>query len=165
MAATRKRVVTGLERHGLRDDQLVDLARRLGQGEQGVQRRREQKLAAEIDIIKPAHAQDVAGQRQSPRATVPKREGEIAAQPVCGLMPPTFAGRGDEAGFGRDGGQAQRPGQFRPVVQARVGGDDRAVGKLDRLVADPPPASTLMIVSGFARPEFKVEVEVVAAGD
>ncbi len=34
----------------------------------------------------------------------------------------------------------------------------------DRLVSDPPPASTLMIVSGFARPEFKVEVEAVAAG-
>ena len=34
----------------------------------------------------------------------------------------------------------------------------------DRLVADPPPASTLMIVSGFSRPEFKVEIEVVAAG-
>jgi enamine deaminase RidA (YjgF/YER057c/UK114 family) len=33
----------------------------------------------------------------------------------------------------------------------------------DRLVGDPPPASTLMIVSGFARPDFKVEVEVVAA--
>jgi enamine deaminase RidA (YjgF/YER057c/UK114 family) len=34
----------------------------------------------------------------------------------------------------------------------------------DRIVGDPPPASTLMIVSGFARPEFKVEVEVIAAG-
>ena len=34
----------------------------------------------------------------------------------------------------------------------------------DRLVGDPPPASTLMIVSGFARPEFKVEIEVIAAG-
>ena len=33
----------------------------------------------------------------------------------------------------------------------------------DRYVADPLPASTLMIVSGFARPEFLVEVEVVAA--
>jgi enamine deaminase RidA (YjgF/YER057c/UK114 family) len=33
----------------------------------------------------------------------------------------------------------------------------------DRYVATPPPASTLMIVSGFARPEFKVEVEVIAA--
>jgi enamine deaminase RidA (YjgF/YER057c/UK114 family) len=34
----------------------------------------------------------------------------------------------------------------------------------DRLVVNPPPASTLMIVSGFTREEFKVEVEVVAAG-
>ena len=34
----------------------------------------------------------------------------------------------------------------------------------DRLFADPAPASTLMIVSGFARPEFKVEVEVVRGG-
>ncbi|CCV07597.1 Endoribonuclease L-PSP [Mesorhizobium metallidurans STM 2683] len=34
----------------------------------------------------------------------------------------------------------------------------------DRLFSSPAPASTLMIVSGFARPEFKVEIEVVAAG-
>ncbi len=34
----------------------------------------------------------------------------------------------------------------------------------DRLVSDPPPASTLIVVSGFTRPEFLVEVEVVAAG-
>lgn len=33
----------------------------------------------------------------------------------------------------------------------------------DRLFADPPPASTLMIVSGFAREAFKVEIEVIAA--
>lgn len=35
----------------------------------------------------------------------------------------------------------------------------------DRFIAgiDPPPASTLMIVSGFARPEFKIEVEAIAA--
>ena len=33
----------------------------------------------------------------------------------------------------------------------------------DRLVATPPPASTLMIVSGFVRPEFKVEIDVIAA--
>ncbi|ESW86208.1 RidA family protein [Mesorhizobium sp. C280B] len=33
----------------------------------------------------------------------------------------------------------------------------------DRLFASPAPASTLMIVSGFARPEFKVEIEVIAA--
>jgi enamine deaminase RidA (YjgF/YER057c/UK114 family) len=33
----------------------------------------------------------------------------------------------------------------------------------DRFVANPPPASTLVIVSGFTRPEFKVEIEVIAA--
>lgn len=33
----------------------------------------------------------------------------------------------------------------------------------DAHVATPPPASTLVIVSGFTRPEFKVEIEVVAA--
>jgi 2-iminobutanoate/2-iminopropanoate deaminase len=33
----------------------------------------------------------------------------------------------------------------------------------DRLFSDPAPASTLMIVSGFARPEFKVEIEAIAA--
>jgi len=33
----------------------------------------------------------------------------------------------------------------------------------DLYIADPPPASTLMIVAGFSRPEFLVEVEVIAA--
>jgi len=33
----------------------------------------------------------------------------------------------------------------------------------DEFVAVPPPASTLMIVKGFARPEFKIEIEAVAA--
>ena len=33
----------------------------------------------------------------------------------------------------------------------------------DRLFPNPAPASTLLIVSGFSRPEFKIEIEVVAA--
>ncbi|KAB2706277.1 MULTISPECIES: RidA family protein [Brucella] len=33
----------------------------------------------------------------------------------------------------------------------------------DRLFPQPAPASTLMIVSGFTREEFKVEIEAVAA--
>jgi enamine deaminase RidA (YjgF/YER057c/UK114 family) len=33
----------------------------------------------------------------------------------------------------------------------------------DEFIGNPPPASTLMVVQGFARPEFKVEVEAVAA--
>ena len=32
------------------------------------------------------------------------------------------------------------------------------------LFAEPYPASTLMVVSGFARPEFVVEIEAIAAG-
>lgn len=32
----------------------------------------------------------------------------------------------------------------------------------DQYVKDPAPASTLLIVSGFTRPEFKVEVELLA---
>jgi 2-iminobutanoate/2-iminopropanoate deaminase len=32
----------------------------------------------------------------------------------------------------------------------------------DKYVKSPPPASTLMVVSAFARPEFKVEVEAIA---
>lgn len=32
------------------------------------------------------------------------------------------------------------------------------------LFAEPYPASTLMVVAGFARPEFVVEVEAIAAG-
>jgi enamine deaminase RidA (YjgF/YER057c/UK114 family) len=34
----------------------------------------------------------------------------------------------------------------------------------DRLFVDPAPASTLMIVSGFAREAFKEEIEAIAAG-
>ena len=33
----------------------------------------------------------------------------------------------------------------------------------DEFVGNPPPASTLMVVQGFSRPEFKVEIEAVAA--
>jgi enamine deaminase RidA (YjgF/YER057c/UK114 family) len=33
----------------------------------------------------------------------------------------------------------------------------------DRHVAPPPPASTLVVVRALARPEFKVEIEAVAA--
>lgn len=38
------------------------------------------------------------------------------------------------------------------------------MGVRNALFAEPYPASTLMIVSGFARPEFVVEIEAIAAG-
>ena len=33
----------------------------------------------------------------------------------------------------------------------------------DEFVGSPPPTSTLLVVSGFSRPEFKVEIEAIAA--
>ncbi|MCP4384361.1 MAG: RidA family protein [Hyphomicrobiales bacterium] len=52
-------------------------------------------------------------------------------------------------------------------INAYVTGREHMAGYMavrDRFTGDPPPASTLMIVSGFTRPELLVEVEVVAAG-
>ena len=51
-------------------------------------------------------------------------------------------------------------------INAFVTGREHLKGYMavrDSYIADPPPASTLMIVSGFSRPEFLVEVEIIAA--
>jgi 2-iminobutanoate/2-iminopropanoate deaminase len=51
-------------------------------------------------------------------------------------------------------------------INAWVTGREHLPGYMksrDRQFPGTPPASTLMIVSGFARPEFLVEVEAVAA--
>lgn len=51
-------------------------------------------------------------------------------------------------------------------INAYVSHRDHLAGYMrarDRYVSEPPPASTLMIVSGFAREEFLVEIEVLAA--
>ena len=57
---------------------------------------------------------------------------------------------------------------FADIVRINAYVTDRAhmasyMAVRDRYVALPAPASTLMIVSGFTRPEFKVEVEAIAA--
>src|SRR5215475_2567311 len=52
-------------------------------------------------------------------------------------------------------------------INAFVTGREHLKGYMearDQFVSDPPPASTLMIVSGFSRPEFLVEIEIIAAG-
>ena len=51
-------------------------------------------------------------------------------------------------------------------INAYVTGREHLAGYMaarDRVISTPPPASTLMIVSGFAREIFKVEVEAIAA--
>ncbi|MFA5902223.1 MAG: Rid family hydrolase [Hyphomicrobium sp.] len=57
---------------------------------------------------------------------------------------------------------------FADIVRINAYVNDRAhmaayMAARDKYVSSPPPASTLMIVSGFTRAEFKVEVEIVAA--
>lgn len=51
-------------------------------------------------------------------------------------------------------------------INAYVTGREHMAGYMkvrDEFTGSPPPASTLMIVSGFTREEFVVEVEVIAA--
>jgi enamine deaminase RidA (YjgF/YER057c/UK114 family) len=51
-------------------------------------------------------------------------------------------------------------------INAFVSGREHLQGYMrvrDQYIADPPPASTLIIVSGFSRPEFLIEIEVIAA--
>jgi enamine deaminase RidA (YjgF/YER057c/UK114 family) len=57
---------------------------------------------------------------------------------------------------------------FADIVRINAYVTDRAhmapyMAVRDRYAASPPPASTLMIVGGFTRAEFKVEVEAIAA--
>ncbi|WP_097109332.1 RidA family protein [Hoeflea halophila] len=58
--------------------------------------------------------------------------------------------------------------QLKDIVRINAFVTDRAhlpgyMKVRDQLFGDPAPASTLMIVSGFAREAFKVEIEVIAA--
>jgi enamine deaminase RidA (YjgF/YER057c/UK114 family) len=51
-------------------------------------------------------------------------------------------------------------------INAYVSGAEHLSGYMkvrDEFIGKPPPASTLLVVSGFSRPEFKVEIEAVAA--
>jgi enamine deaminase RidA (YjgF/YER057c/UK114 family) len=62
-----------------------------------------------------------------------------------------------EAGFGRE--HVVRLGAFLTEAEDRP----RYMAVRDAWVADPPPASTLLIVKALALPAFKVEVEAIAA--
>jgi enamine deaminase RidA (YjgF/YER057c/UK114 family) len=89
-----------------------------------------------------------------------------------------------EGGRVPEGAQAQAQICFHSIdhILAEAGMDRRHILRLNAYVTDrshmpgymeardawlhgiaPPPASTLMIVSGFTRPEFVVEIEALAA--
>ena len=93
--------------------------------------------------------------------------GQLGANPD-GSVPPTVEGQAERcfeniaAILGAGGMALSDVVRVNAYVTAR----EHMQGYMavrDRYVGDPPPASTLMIVSGFTRPEFLVEVEVVAA--
>jgi 2-iminobutanoate/2-iminopropanoate deaminase len=51
-------------------------------------------------------------------------------------------------------------------INAYVSSDQYLGGYMkvrDEFMSNPPPSSTLLVVHGFARPEFKIEIEAVAA--
>ena len=84
------------------------------------------------------------------------------------VIPPD-AGRQTELCFDNIGAILAEGGMsFADVIRINAYVTDRSfmaayMGVRDRLFPPPSPASTLMIVGGFTRPEFKVEVEVIAA--
>ena len=57
------------------------------------------------------------------------------------------------------------PGDLVRLTTYLVDLDDRAayMAVRDRHVGSPPPASTLLVISGLANPRFRIEVEAVAA--
>ena len=87
----------------------------------------------------------------SPDETIPESvedQAEICFQAIGAIL--------EEAGMSfsdviRIGGFVTRREDFAPYMTVR-----------DRYTREPWPVSTLVIVSGFTRPEFKVEVEVTA---
>jgi len=83
---------------------------------------------------------------------IPEDAGEQAALCFANVAEILKAAGGDLSDIVRINAFVTDRDHLRPYMQVR-----------DRLFSDPAPASTLMIVSGFARPDFKVEIEVIAA--
>lgn len=85
-----------------------------------------------------------------------------------GVIPPDAAGQARVAFDNILAILTEAGMSFRDVVKlnAYVTGREHMRGYMDvrnALFEEPYPASTLMIVSGFTRPEFVVEIEAIAA--
>jgi len=85
-----------------------------------------------------------------------------------GVIPPDAAGQARVAFDNILAILTEAGMSFRDVVKlnAYVTGREHLRGYMDvrnALFEEPYPASTLMIVSGFTRPEFVVEIEAIAA--
>lgn len=109
----------------------------------------------------------------SPGAEVPSRSRFVFASGQVGItrdgtIPPDCTGQAEIAFANIEAILAEAGMSLRDVVRlnAYVTGREHLQPYMqvrNRLFAEPYPASTLMIVSGFARPEFVVEIEAVAA--
>ncbi|WP_239031992.1 RidA family protein [Paroceanicella profunda] len=112
--------------------------------------------------------------RYSHGIEVPPGRGLIATSGQLGIAPDGHVPEGVEAQAALCFGNIE-------AILAEAGADRTSVIRLNAFVTDrahmagymtardawlaevsPPPASTLMIVTGFTRPEFLVEIEVLA---
>ncbi|HMM63431.1 MAG: RidA family protein [Mesorhizobium sp.] len=112
--------------------------------------------------------------RYSHGVEVPAGKRLVVCSGQLGIGPddsvPDDAGAQAELCFGNIAAVLAEAGLGLPdIVRINTFVSDRAFMKpymevRDRLFSDPAPASTLLIVSGFSRPEFKIEIEAIAAG-
>lgn len=112
--------------------------------------------------------------RYSHGVEVPAGKRLVVCSGQLGIGPddsvPDDAGAQAELCFGNISAVLAEAGLGLPdIVRINTFVSDRAFMKpymevRDRLFSDPAPASTLLIVSGFSRPEFKIEIEAIAAG-
>ena len=93
--------------------------------------------------------------------------GQLGLKPGD-MLPPTVAGQAEVCFENIAAILAEAGLTFADVVRINAYVTNREHMKdymavRDRYVSEPLPASTLMVVAGFTRPEFLVEVEVTAA--
>ena len=117
--------------------------------------------------IRPPFAQYSHGVELPPGARILFCSGQLGIEPDDTI--PEDAGAQADLCFRNIGAVLESAGMdFGDLVRinAYVTGREHLAAYMaarDRFVSSPPPASTLMIVSGFAREIFKVEVEAIAA--
>ena len=118
--------------------------------------------------IKPPFARYSHGVEVPPGARIVFCSGQLGISPSD--VVPEDVGAQAELCFGNIAAILGDAGlELRDIVRINTFVTDRAylrpyMDVRDRLFSDPAPASTLMIVSGFAREEFKIEIEAIAAG-
>ncbi len=125
------------------------------------------KRALNPSGIRPPFGRYSHGIAVAPGARLVFCSGQLGLKPGD-MLPPTVEGQAEvcfaniQAILAEDGMSLADVVRLSAFVTRRE--DMKAyMGVRDRYVSDPLPASTLLIVAGFTRPEFLVEVEAIAA--